>query len=180
MVEIGVATSTIDANLEDHEGVLITVNVAQCTNDDVANNYGQWEVNDGSGAILVDDLLYAFAPTLNAFYDVTGPMMYSFSERKIEPRDMADVSLVSSIGENVVSAISIYPNPTRDRFQVELGANAARTTYTLSDMQGRTVQEGLLTSDRNTIDVESIENGRYLLLLISNEGFRTGIVQVLR
>lgn len=178
--DVDVVISTGDANLEDYEGVLITVNAAQCTNADVGSNFGQWQVNDGSGMVFVDDLFYAYTPVLNSFYNVTGPMMYSFSERKIEPRDMNDVSVVSGIGEAITGTITVHPNPARDRFMVDLGTFGERATYSLMDMQGRMVSEGLLTGDRAYINVDDIESGRYLLLITANSGIRTGIVQVLK
>jgi endonuclease I len=63
---------------ESYEGVLVTVENGECTNTTLGS--GEWEINDGSGAGRVDDLGYAFAPSLGTIYDVTG-----------EPRDASDI-----------------------------------------------------------------------------------------
>jgi len=74
---------------EDYEGMLIRVEVATCTSTDLG--FGEWELNDGSGACRVDDLMYLFSPDLNVDYSVTGPLTYTFDNYKIEPRTSDDV-----------------------------------------------------------------------------------------
>lgn len=48
--------NTADVPNEDYEGMLVTVEGATCTNPDLG--FGEWELNDGSGACRVDDLLF--------------------------------------------------------------------------------------------------------------------------
>lgn len=80
---------TGNAGQEKYEGMLVVVISAQCTDDSLG--YGEWEVNDGSGAIRIDDQIYHFKPQQGGYYDVTGPLNYSYSDFKIEPRDYRDV-----------------------------------------------------------------------------------------
>ena len=81
--------TTLALSSEDYEGVLVMVDDAECTNTTLGS--GEWEINDGSGAGVVDDLGYAFTPTLGTVYDVTGPLAYKDSGFKLEPRDAADI-----------------------------------------------------------------------------------------
>jgi len=62
---------------EQWESVLIKVSNATCTNVDLG--YGEWEVNDGTGPIVVNDLGIAYTPILDVSYAITGPLDYSFS-----------------------------------------------------------------------------------------------------
>lgn len=172
--------STADANLEDWEGQLVQVTMATCVNDDVAGNFGQWQVDDGSGSVWVDDLIYAFTPALNTMYDVTGPMYYSFSERKIEPRDMNDISISSGVAERFGSVVNVYPNPASDVLFVNFANGPERAEYTLTDLTGRTVQGGLLTSDRQAIDLVGLTPGTYVLALRTAQRLLSGRVQVVR
>ena len=172
--------STADANLEDWEGQLVQVTMANCVNDDVAGNFGQWQVDDGSGFVWVDDLLYAFTPTLNTIYDVTGPMSYSFSERKIEPRDMNDISISSGVAERFGDVVNVYPNPTSDVLFVAFAQGPERAEYTLTDLTGRTVLGGILTSDRQAIALDGLTNGNYVLTLRTAQRLLSGRVQVVR
>ena len=74
---------------EDYESMLVSVQGATCTNTNLG--YNEWELNDGSGACRVNDLMYFFTPDQDVNYNVTGPLMYSFENYKIEPRNSADV-----------------------------------------------------------------------------------------
>jgi phosphatidylserine/phosphatidylglycerophosphate/cardiolipin synthase-like enzyme len=80
---------------EAYEGVLIKVENATCTK--VSLGYGEWEVNDGSGPAVVNDLYYAFTPTSGVSYDITGPLDFSFEFYKIEPRFAADVVINAAL-----------------------------------------------------------------------------------
>ena len=55
-----IVLTTGAANNEDYEGMLITIQVATCTNPDLG--FGEWQLNDGSGTLSVNDLMYAFTP----------------------------------------------------------------------------------------------------------------------
>jgi hypothetical protein len=75
-------------SVEDYEGVLVF------TSGDVNNadlGFGEWSIDDGSGAVVIDDLGYAVTPTLGVFFEVAGPVYYAFGAYKIEPRDEMDV-----------------------------------------------------------------------------------------
>ncbi|MEL6637733.1 MAG: phospholipase D-like domain-containing protein [Bacteroidota bacterium] len=76
---------------EDYEGMLIRIEDATCTNTDLG--FGEWEVDDGSGPVAIDDLIFAFSPQLNTDYNVTGPMTYTFGNYKVLPRSMADIEI---------------------------------------------------------------------------------------
>jgi predicted extracellular nuclease len=79
------------ATAEQWEGVLVRVEDVTVTSE--PNEYGEWQVDDGSGDAVVDDLGdYSYVPTLNdQLASVTGVLNYSFDEYKIEPRDDADI-----------------------------------------------------------------------------------------
>ena len=67
--------------------------------------------------------------------------------------------------------ITVYPNPANTRLTVEfetLPAQAA--TVTIYDISGRLVRETSVRQLSNTIDVRTLQEGMYLLLLESREG----------
>ncbi|MBN2364928.1 MAG: DUF4623 domain-containing protein [Calditrichaeota bacterium] len=83
------AITTGEYPQEKYEGVLVSVSNAICTNPDLG--YGEWEIDDGTGAIRIDDLMYAFVPDSGNAYDVTGCGYFSFDDYKLAPRDSLDV-----------------------------------------------------------------------------------------
>jgi len=82
---------TGDVAAEQWEGVLISV---QGFVDNPDLGFGEWSLDDGSGPARVDDLFYAFVPDSGSEYMVTGPLTYTFSNFKIEPRNEDDVELI--------------------------------------------------------------------------------------
>jgi len=70
---------------EEHEGVLVKVNNALCTDDNYQANYYMWTVDDGSGELRIHNTsVYEFEPMEGSYYSITGPMNYDFDEWKIE------------------------------------------------------------------------------------------------
>ncbi|MBD3225500.1 MAG: T9SS type A sorting domain-containing protein [Caldithrix sp.] len=85
--------ATDSSMAEAYEGCLIKVMDLDITNPDLG--YGEWEVDDGSGGVRVDDKAdYFFNPadyTEVGVESITGVMDYSFSNTKIQPRLAWDV-----------------------------------------------------------------------------------------
>ena len=77
-------------NEEKWEGVLVSVNNVTITNPDL--DYGEWEIDDGSGPCVVDDMGdYTYTPQLNDYFEtIKGIVEYSFENFKLEPRDDTD------------------------------------------------------------------------------------------
>lgn len=82
-------TTTGTAGVEEYESVLITLSAVTCTNNDLG--FGEWTINDGSGAYTVDDDLYNAMPVSFMGYDITGVSTYGFNVWKLLPRDAGDV-----------------------------------------------------------------------------------------
>jgi len=89
--------STNNCNTEDHESVLVqTTGICDSENPDVPDDWGEWSINDTSGAIRIDDSGFLFEPVLGTNYQVTGPIHYKNSAFKIEPRDASDIIIPSA------------------------------------------------------------------------------------
>lgn len=105
VLPMATAVNTVDVQTqEEWEGVLVMITGATCTNTNAG--FGQWVINNGASAndsLLVDDELYAYTPTLNTVYGVTGIGHYSYGDYKIVPRDINDI-----IGAVPPAEVSIY------------------------------------------------------------------------
>ncbi|MEX1132676.1 MAG: carbohydrate binding domain-containing protein [Flavobacteriales bacterium] len=153
--------STAQVNTEDMESVVVRVSDATCTNPNAG--FGQFVVNDGSGTCLVDDVIYAFNATLNTAYNVTGPVQYAFEEYRILPRDASDVEISTGLNESAFAGVQLYPNPSIDL--ITLTGIQDRTEFMLSDAVGREVLTGILVNERNTISVQDLPAGLYVITL---------------
>jgi len=83
--------STAECSNEDYEGMLVQITEATCTNPDIM--FGEWQVDDGSGPLAIDDVFYLYSAEEGVDYGVTGPLTYTFSAFKIEPRDESDIEI---------------------------------------------------------------------------------------
>lgn len=83
-------TST-EANHEMYEGCLLRVENATVEDPDMG--YGEWSLNDGSGALVTDDVYdYYYYPTAGAgIASIEGPLTYSFGAYKLLPRIARDL-----------------------------------------------------------------------------------------
>jgi hypothetical protein len=94
---------------EPYEGMLVQVTNATCTAYNASS--GEWTLNDGTGPAVVDDLLFAYTPTLATTYQLTGPLYFTTNYR-ITPRNAADI--VVGGGDEVPPTVNgiVTPNLT--------------------------------------------------------------------
>jgi hypothetical protein len=83
---------------------------AECTT--TAFGQGEWEVDDGSGALRVGALGFAFVPTLGTQYDVTGCIDYESNLFKIEPRSAGDIVWAADAFAPVIETVSVTSDTT--------------------------------------------------------------------
>lgn len=156
------------------ESVLVRVEDAVCTDPPGGANFGIWSVDDGSGEAGIGKEMYTTTPdpVLGQVYNVTGVVSFGFDEYRIQPREASDVSLATSIDEFANSTMAVYPNPASDQLTLELADVDGRTEYVISDINGRSVANGVITSDRTTIEVDGLANGSYVISLRNNGSVR--------
>lgn len=161
--------NTFSAAEEQWEGVLATIADAECTS--LPDQYGEWGISQSSGAYLVDDLMYVYAPEIAAHYDITGCIHYANGAWKIEPRFAADIVAATAIEEQLFGNTIISPNPASDVLRVNTGLPAGtRVFHTLTDATGRTVRTGLINGPINVADLSS---GLYHLTLRTDAGAKS-------
>lgn len=162
------ALTTLAANDEQYEGTLVKVTNAACTADTTSNTTREWTINDGSGALIADDKMFIYAPTLTTAYNVTGIVDYSFSFFKLLPRDVNDIQLYTSIEEINNYKVSVYPNPVQNQINFEL--NASNFSVKIIDVTGKTISNNSTLSNKLKVNTSSLNNGLYFYSVINNNG----------
>jgi predicted extracellular nuclease len=119
--------STKTAAQEKYEGVAVFIEEAVCTNPDAG--YGQWEIDDGSGSILVDDNYYAYSATQDAKYNIFGFGHYSYGDRKILPTEEADIELLYT--GPTIADVNTDPNAPTSSDDVFVYANVNDANHSL-------------------------------------------------
>ena len=137
--------ATWDVSDEAWEGVLLRVEIAICTNDNLG--YGEWELDDGTGPCRVDDMGVVYSADLGLSYSVTGPLNYSFDDYKIEPRDESDIVIMENL---YFTKEPEQINPEKTLVTLQWETNIEATThllwgYTPELEQGTVTLEGTRT-----------------------------------
>lgn len=177
---------TGDLEAEALESVLVQVQQATCTLAPSGASYGKWNVDDGSGEAVVGKLMYTVtpAPEVGQVFNVTGVVSFTNfqnnPEYNIQPRVAADVDFITAVQEqDAMAGVAVGPNPAQDVLNVHLGNMGGKPfTYTLVDMQGRTVQSGQLSGSTAQLHVQGLPIGRYQLNLRNSEAAKSFAVQV--
>lgn len=151
--------NTAAADSEEFEGCFVEVSNAICNNDNAG--FGEWIVNDGSGDLIIDDLLFAFTPILNQIYSVRGVVTFSYGAFKLLPRNGSDVAGFISVNETTENSFYMYPNPlNQSNLNITLQNNSDIRLFNLS---GQLIKTYHLKSGNNILNLDFLENGLYII-----------------
>ena len=162
-----ITLSTLAVNDEQYEGVLVKVMGATCTADTATSGNGEWTINDGSGALIVDNKMFSYNAIVSTIYNVTGVVDYSFNNFKLLPRDVNDVQIATSVEEINDVKVSVYPNPVQNFINFDLNLNYY--SVRIVDITGKTVSNSVSTSNKHKVNTTNFNNGIYFYT-ISNNG----------
>ena len=102
---------------------------------------------DGVWTLLVDDP-----------FNGDGGIISSFSI------EICSVTASLSSNDNVFNSLSVFPNPAKGTVNIDLaGAVTGDTTYELFDVQGRKVITKVSSNNFETLNVENLSDGIYML-----------------
>lgn len=67
------------------------------------------------------------------------------------------------IEDQLLSDISVYPNPTTDRINIKAGNDLLGAIYSIADQSGRKVLTGEISEENISFDISYLSNGFYFL-----------------
>ena len=169
---------------EQYECVLVTVENAECINNDLGNN--EVELNDGSGVIIADDYIYDYTDTIvftiSNIYRVTGVMYYSSGDYKIFPRDANDIEDVTIVNDPFAGVnIHIYPNPNNGLFKLTINnVKSGSHGIEIMNIHGQILFKSVINDPAGfskSINLTNFGKGLYLLRI--NDGNNTKVEKIL-
>lgn len=155
-------------NSEAYEGMFVYTYNASCS--EVVNTYGEWKISSGSDTTNVDDLLLpngAFSSItidLNATYNISGVIYYSYGEYTLLPRDIAEV-IYLAVDDIQLENVSIYPNPVNSTLHIDNVSNFDRIV--VSNILGQQVSNYSNLDSNIEVDFNKLNEGVYFVSLIS-------------
>ena len=144
-----------------------------------------------SGTILSNDLSNGTFPTLNGesiTVDLSSGVMINTSmvttpdlqvdNGVVHVIDAVLLPMLSSSEEIEEIELNIYPNPASDKINIDAKRNAFQNA-TIYDMTGRTMIKTII-NENGFIDVSSLEDGAYIIRLISDKNIATQKLQIFK
>jgi len=168
---------------ESYESVLVTISG---TCDGPPNEYGEWTLS----GIMVDDLMYAFTPTTDQEYTISGPLYYAYGSYRVVPRDANDVQEGILNNTNLIETFNIlntYPNPFNPNLSIEFltleTQNVRVVVYDLMGYKLETIFNGL--SQANSLnkinwDASNYSSGEYFIYLESDSFYKVQKVTLMK
>jgi hypothetical protein len=128
------------------------------------------------------------APSGDTYKNSQNSISWTIGESVIETFSHTDIILTQgfhqtkitvtniSSTENLNFRITVYPNPASDILYVQYDDKSAEFKYSLYNISGEIIKNGII-QDRNTpIDLQNINTGTFFLKIIDN----TGITQTFK
>lgn len=190
----GIYTANIIFNSNDYQGNQITIPVSFEVNSvyyslvfNIKNEEGQ-AIEDaiitlfgipypaGDYQFDLEPGTYAYTIARESYFPVTGELTMANENQTIDIIMEIDDTATPTIDDN--TSINVYPNPASDYLTV----NAPEGIYNLRiiDAKGATVLQQKSINPNDQIDIKSLNNGEYLLQLISPKGSITKQIQIIR
>lgn len=95
---------------------------------------------------------------------VTDPNMGDGGEVTFAALDFCTVQPALGLKQNAIDGFSVYPNPTKGIVNIKLSAALdGQTNLSLYDIQGRKILSKLAIAESETLNIEHLQNGVYLL-----------------
>jgi hypothetical protein len=163
--------STGTVNNEDYESVLVNVVNATCTDDSLG--FGEWLIDDGSGAVIVDDMGVTYVPDSGQIYTVTGPVLFDYGEFMIEPRDSNDIIPGGGISHDIKKqtpvTLSVFPTILSKSVDIHFASLHATvvdiSVYTISGRKIATLLSERIEEGSHTLSwtADNIPDGLYFI-----------------
>lgn len=133
--------------------------------------------NNATGIIVRPPLVRDTVRFGDRMTSLTGIMFFSFSNWKLIPRTNADyvnftpASIIAGIEDesNALLDAQIYPNPAAAALQIELKGTVSTHQLFITDMVGKLAKTAVLAEGLNTVRVEELPNGQYILNLVNEK-----------
>lgn len=107
----------------------------------------------------------------NVYFKTNGP---GFTLNVLDPAQIG-------LEENLLSNVSLYPNPANDKLNIDLGVQIdGQVTWTIVDLKGSRLATGELSQINSDIDVNALNAGFYILTIESGASSTNHKVQIVK
>ena len=127
---------------------------------------GNWNDDTGTGVLTGASLQVSY---LNA-----GSYQFTYTASNGVCADASTTITVdlidcTGIDEAVANNFSVYPNPSTGVFTIEFDGNGSNIELSILDLNGRTVYTQAIATNKTDVNLSTIANGVYTVVLVSND-----------
>jgi hypothetical protein len=128
-------------------------------------NSPAWQTVDGTMNVPFVQVLPGMEFSL-----VQGIMTYSFSNMKLLPRNNNDMTLVTSVNNQLHSSgFVLYPNPAKENLHIRFGEEGSRNISILNAL-GQEIRSGKMTGSEFTFPLSGFSAGLYRIRVADASG----------
>jgi hypothetical protein len=131
-------------------GATLTVNVT--------NGIFQWIDCDNLNALIPNETNPTFSPVENGNYAVI-----TTNNGCVDTSNCVNFLITEASGFNTSDAIKVYPNPAIDHITIKINSNSLRSDFRITDVAGRFVMKGELSSENSIINISELKMGIYYI-----------------
>ena len=142
---------------------------ATLTADQAGATY-QWLDCDDNNAQINGETNQSYTPTVTGNYSVEVTLNGCVDTSACFLVDYTGIYEINN------SAIRVYPNPTKGSFSIEVDANIVGSNYVIYDQLGKVVQNGIINSPSQILNVQELLKGIYNLT-IDNSDIRVRLIK---
>ena len=122
----------------------------------------QWLDCDASFQVIPGETNQSFTASISGNYAVEITMGNCVDTSACDTIDISNVGII----ELNQKTVSVYPNPTHNTIQIDLGGNIEDLKYSLLTIDGKVIRENtLLNTNSFSLDISSEPKGLYFLKL---------------
>ena len=111
-----------------------------------------------------DHVFSASAGSLSVIYAIGNTTTYGYHAS----RGFTTLGVSLGISENKLLSFEMYPNPVSDVLNIQLPTGTEKAEVGVFDYTGRLVTSKIISSNDNTIDVQKLSKGIYLIRVSSD------------
>jgi hypothetical protein len=116
----------------------------------------------------VDAVRYAVGHVYSHTFTTVGVNTYECSPHPDSMYGTITVTAAAGISENKLLSFEMYPNPVSDVLNIQLPTGTEKAEVGVFDYTGRLVTSKIISSNDNTIDVQKLSKGIYLIRVSSD------------
>lgn len=162
----------VDVGFIVHEGIAPTIHATGSLLSSSNAVAYQWFFN---GNLIPNAVQQSYRATASGNYSVL-VIDTNLCEAESKPFNF----VLSGIADEKLNSFAFYPNPAKDKIKIDLPVITSTYDLIIKDVQGKLIKSTTINSENNTLTLDDLNNGIYLLELSNSKERYSNKLSVLK